>query len=212
MERLIKIKDQLIDQVQSQMGDLKCVNTKELGEVIDMIKDLAKAIYYCEVYEQMEEAQQSRKMEATNNYYYTEKYIPYESQYNRDVDRWYGRMYYPEGSDASFHSATSAPGTPDGHFTDPSNASGGSNRGYYTERDYPIYLRDEREGRSPIKRKMYMESKATNQDSSKAMKDLEGYLQDLTADVMELLDKASADEKAMVQKKMNTLATKVQNV
>ena len=63
-----------------------------------------------------------------------------------------------------------------------------------------------------MKRKMYMESKTTNQDSAKSMKDLESYLQDLTSDMIELLDKASPDEKAMVQKKMNTLATKIQNV
>jgi hypothetical protein len=40
------------------MGDLKKVDTKELGEVIDMIKDLAETMYYCEIYKQMEEKQE----------------------------------------------------------------------------------------------------------------------------------------------------------
>ena len=62
MNSLKEIKEQLVIQVQNQMSNLECVNTKELGEVIDMIKDLSKAIYYCEVSKQMEEADESRKL------------------------------------------------------------------------------------------------------------------------------------------------------
>ena len=43
-----------------------------------------------------------------------------------------------------------------------------------------------------------MESKSNNMDSSKSMKELEIYLQDLTSDMMELLEKASPEEKAIV--------------
>lgn len=196
MEQLKTIKDQLIAQVQSQMGDLKKVNTCELADVIGMIEDLSKAIYYCEVYKHMEMAEEMEKKESnmdmdmpTNNYYFTERYYQ-TPQYYRDMDRHYGRMYYPEGEEQS----------------------GNHDNNYYTERDYPMHMRDEREGRSPMKRKMYMESKTTNADATKAMKDLESYMQDLTADMMELLDKASPEEKAMVQKKVNTLAAKIQNV
>ena len=53
MERLKTIKNQLISEVQTQMSDLKCVDAKELGEVIDMIKDIAQTEYYCEIYKQM---------------------------------------------------------------------------------------------------------------------------------------------------------------
>ena len=63
-----------------------------------------------------------------------------------------------------------------------------------------------------MKRKMYMESKSTGQERSKTIKELENYMQDLTSDMMELLDKASPEEKAIVQKKINTLAAKIQNV
>jgi len=37
-------------------------------------------------------------------------------------------------------------------------------------------------------------------------------MQDLTTDLMEMLDNATPEEKTMVQKKMNTLAAKIQNV
>ena len=63
-----------------------------------------------------------------------------------------------------------------------------------------------------MKRKMYMESKTTGMDSSKSMKELEGYMQELTSDMMDMLSKATPEEKTMVQKKINTLAAKVQNV
>ena len=63
-----------------------------------------------------------------------------------------------------------------------------------------------------MKRKMYIESKTSGADMSKSIKELENYMQDLTSDIMEMLDKASPEEKAMAQKKISTLAAKVQNV
>ena len=205
MEQLKTIKEQLIAQVQSQMSDLKCVDTKELGEVIDMIKDLSEAVYYCEIYDQMKSVDESRKVE---NYYYTERYYdPY-----RDMDKDYGRMYYSPSSQAGTGASSSFNGNHSGVASNSSQSIGQSSSSYYTERDYPIHLRDEREGRSPMKRKMYMESKIKGMDTSKSIKELEGYMQDLTSDMLELLEKASPEEKAMVQKKINTLAAKVQNV
>ena len=138
IEQLKTIKDQLITQVWAQMSDLKNVNTEELGEVIDMIKDLAKSIYYCEIYEQMIK---------TDEYGYEEN----------------------------------------------------------------CYSYNEYEGHSPEKRKMYMESKMAGQDKAITIKELEEYMQELTSDMIELLDKASPEEKIMIQRKMNTLVAKVQN-
>lgn len=205
MEQLKTIKEQLISQVQGQMSDLRCVDTKELGEVIDMIKDLSEAIYYCEIYDQMKSADESRKVE---NYYYTERYYnPY-----RDMDKNYGRMYYSPSSQAGTGASSSNGGSNSGSSSGSSHSIGQGSSSYYTERDYPIHLRDEREGRSPMKRKMYMESKTKGMDTSKSMKELENYMQELTSDIMEMLDKASPEEKIIVQKKMNTLAAKVQNV
>ena len=49
MDKLKNIKCTLVSQVQSELTDMKKVNTKELGEVIDMIKDLEEAMYYCSI-------------------------------------------------------------------------------------------------------------------------------------------------------------------
>ena len=44
MERLKQMKEMLISCVQGQLSDLQNANTEELGEAIDMIKDLSEAI------------------------------------------------------------------------------------------------------------------------------------------------------------------------
>lgn len=51
--KLIKIAECLVCEVEKQTENLECVNTKELSEAIDMIKDLSKAIYYDVVTEAM---------------------------------------------------------------------------------------------------------------------------------------------------------------
>ena len=58
MEELKRIKEQLIGQVQAQMSNLPCVDAQELGEVIDMIKDLAEACYYGSIVDAMIESKE----------------------------------------------------------------------------------------------------------------------------------------------------------
>lgn len=48
MERLLKIEDKLIELVEYEVYENHCsVDTHELGEVVDMIKDIEEAFYYC---------------------------------------------------------------------------------------------------------------------------------------------------------------------
>ena len=50
VKRLEQMKECLVSCVQNQIsGHLDQVDTKELGEAIDMIKDLEEAIYYCTI-------------------------------------------------------------------------------------------------------------------------------------------------------------------
>ena len=44
-ERLLNIEETLVELVEKAVEKPECVNTKELGEVVDMIKDLSKSIY-----------------------------------------------------------------------------------------------------------------------------------------------------------------------
>ena len=90
MERLKSIKETLVAQVQNQMGNLECVDAKELGEVVDMIKDIEEAIYYCTITKAMD----AKDWEEEKRSYMT--VYPPEPYYYRDIDRNDGRMYYTE--------------------------------------------------------------------------------------------------------------------
>lgn len=78
MHRLKSIEDCLISLVQSQMGNTSNVCTEELGEVVDMIKDLEEAKYYHSITEAMEEQSYEN-----GNKYFT-PYLP-ERKENRPM-------------------------------------------------------------------------------------------------------------------------------
>lgn len=204
MERLKMMKEQLMTAVQSELGRLDQADSKELGEVVDMIKDLSEAVYYCTIVKSMEESEEGKKE------YPMMYYTPMPMNY-RDMDREYGRMYY-EGQ----------PRDSMGRFTDrdyneynyaaggngSSGSSGGSSGG--GSRNYPIELRDYREGQSPLTRKTYMERKMHGGgDKATQMKELEKYMQELSQDLTEMVEGSSPDEKQMLKSKLSTLASKI---
>lgn len=77
MHRLLQIKENLLNAIQAQVAQgLSTVDTKELGEAIDMLKDMEEAMYYCSVVAAMEERKQ-----------HTDRYPAY-------LD---GKMYYNGG-------------------------------------------------------------------------------------------------------------------
>lgn len=192
MEELKNMKQMLVGCVQGQMSNIAGADYEELGAAIDMIKDLSEAMYYCTITEAMEGKEKEKE-----HYYYETRYYPVD----RDMDRDNGRMYYPGYN------------TIGGNGNGRGNSSNGNNSGsrYYTEYEpmNRIDMRDRREGRSPRSRRMYMEAKEMNQDSMVKMKELENYMQELTSDITEMIQDASPEEKQMLQKKIATLATKI---
>ena len=192
MERMKNMKETLMGCVQAQMSHLDTVDTKELGEVVDMIKDFSEAIYYCTITEAMEDKEKETQQ---HHHYYTDY---------RMMDRDTGRMYYEEGMSNGNHMTS---GTHNASMQG-NNARGGGSRGYY-ERELPWEMRDEREGRSHMSRKNYMEAKEKSHDPSTHMKELEKYLQELSQDVTEMIQKATPEEKQLLQQKISLLATKI---
>ena len=193
-EALKMMKEQLMSCVQGQLGDISKVDAHELGEAVDMIKDLAEAIYYCTITDSMEKADESNKNQGeTNINYYTTPY--YNKMYPdyRDMERTGGYMYYPTGGNGTG-----------------SNGNGGGRTGmnYYTEMPN-IMGRDPREGRSPMRRRMYMEGKEMHNDPSSQLHELEAYLQELSTDITEMVKDASPEERATLRQKMTTLASKI---
>jgi hypothetical protein len=75
------MKEKLIECVQKEMGSLEQADTKELGEAIDMIKDLEEAIYYATITHAMTQKDDQR--------FYSERYLPPEYMNNN-------KMYYAD--------------------------------------------------------------------------------------------------------------------
>lgn len=195
MKQLETMKEQLIACAQGQMGNLQNVDAKELGEVIDMIKDLEEAIYYCTITKAMNEKEEdsySRK-----SYGDDRRYMMPMDLYYRDMDKGYGRMYYNGGGGNSSSSGG-------GH---------GSSMGF-EERMYnhPLEMRDSREGRSPMSRKSYMESKEMHKDKGAKIKELENYMNELSSDIVEMIDGASPEEQQLLERKITQLANKIGRV
>ncbi len=201
MEQLKAMKEQLTACVQAQIGDLKSANAEELGEAVDMIKDLSEAIYYCTITKAMEDSDKEKEMMRYVKpiYYYNEmggnkpRYYNGSSSYamsgrggNQSGSRRNysdGRMYY------------------DGEMME--------HYPRYMEDSYPMEIRDYREGRSPVSRRMYMESKELHHDKAKQMKELEQYMKELSEDITEMIDDATPDEKEILSQKLTTLAEKI---
>lgn len=212
MERIKQMKETLINQVQGQMGDLKCVDTHELGEVIDMIKDLEETLYYGSIVKAMEDKEEAEEVRRPEVNYYSTRYVmpkDDDGYYYRDIDRPYGRMYYAgQGSNGSSSSMGRTSGSQGGATESWSNNGGRDSRAY-GEQYYPVDMRDKREGRSPLSRKSYMEAKEMHQDKTVQMKELEHYMQELSQDITEMIQQASPEEKAVLQKKLTALTSKI---
>lgn len=109
---------------------------------------------------------------------------PYE--YDRDMDRHDGRMYY----------------TPEVHSSSkPGNVT-------VDEHDRKMY------GRSGMSRKHYMDTKHTHADNtpeSKQMrlKELENYLNELDVDMAEMITDANNEEKTMLRHKLQNISNKI---
>ena len=163
MESLESIKTTLIACAHSQMENLERVDAKELGEVIDMIKDIEEAMYYCTITEAMTQ---------------------------KESENVYGRTYY----EPRYYSYPSTIGNRHGDSVNESNAW------------------DMREGRSHHVRKTYMESKEMNKDKATQLKELEKYMQELTQDMVEMIDGASPEERQYLEKRVSALASKIGQV
>ena len=144
--KLEHMKDVLICAVEHEIDNLENANCKELGEAIDMIKDLEEAIYYCTIIEAMGEN--------SNGY----------------------------------------------------NHNKINSNGYYNEssEDYNQYC-----GNSYKSRKMYMEAKTMKKDKTTQLRELEKYLQELSNDIIEMIQDSTLEEKQYLEKKITALATKI---
>lgn len=205
-KRLMAMKQSLATAIESQLCNLGEVDAEELGQAIDMLKDLEEALYFCTITEAMNGEKNKGNVE-----------IEYEghkknghSQMNESDHMYYSYpiMYNDGNGGSSYNDGGSSqmyaqPRDSQGRYM--SNERGGSRNNYYTE---PMYERDEREGRSPQNRRMYMEAKGSK-DKATQLRELEKYMQELTSDIVEMIQDSSPEEKQYLEKKITALASKI---
>ena len=191
MERLKSIKDNLIAAVQCQ--DISSADAKEMGEVVDMIKDIEEAIYYCTITKAMEEKYPEQSMYYGGRGGGMRGYIPYmdyRPEIYRDMD--YDRMYYTESGMAQ---------TPSGRY------SGSVSQ--RTKMEAPVRIYDSREGRSGMARRNYMEGKEMHNNQDAQMQELKKYMQELSEKITEMIQDAIPDEKHLLKQKLTSLTQKL---
>ena len=231
-ERMIKeetkelsaICERLVGAVKHEVDNgIENVDTKELGEVIDMIKDLSEAkekvikgCYYKTLMEAMEEAEygedydEDGPMDLGRRGYRGQRrdsrgrYMSSRRGYDEIMPMDYRQMEQMRDMDRDGMSRMYYSGSNGG-----SNSSGGSmNSGNMSGgRDY-------REGRSGQTRRSYMEKKElhksnTAEDKQAKLKELEAYMADLSSDITEMINGATTEEKNMLKTKIQTLAQKI---
>lgn len=194
IKQLEMMGEQIANCTQGQLGDLKNVNAKQLGEAIDMIKDLAEAVYYCTITDSMKKSEQQseRKYYPTNISYYTTP-ATYGTYYDpwRQTEREKGYMYYP------------------GEMSSPGGEIGTKATMHYSEPYMREMTRDPKQGRAYMRRRTYMEGKEKHNDTNSQLRELEAYLQELSSDITEMVKDASQEERNAIRQKMTTLASKI---
>ena len=150
-KRLIAMIEKLANCIEPQFDNLEEVDCCELGEAVDILKDLEETLYYHTVTEAM-------KGEGAYGDW------PETTAYNKKKDH---------------------------HLTD----------------DGLTY--DECHGKSCINRKAYLEAKHANKDKAIQLRELEKYMQELTSDMVEMIQDSSPEEKQYLEKKISALASKI---
>lgn len=182
------------------------IDPREMGQVTDMMKDLAEAMYYRTLMKAMEESSADETMEMFerfgddrrfyDNYRYASgRFAPK----GRGIRRGYDEIPYyhmmPEMRDSMEHDR------------DMDRTHG---RMYYTE---PVKVNMSESNYDKAKRH-YTESKElhkanTTEDKEQKMKSLDGYMKELSSDVTELLHDMTAEERTMLKSKLSNLVSKL---
>lgn len=208
IERIHKMVECLTEKAVNEFEKgIENVDTSEMGEVVDMIKDLAEAEYHSIISKAMKKADEE------------------EEEYNKELLRSLKAEYGEESGRRFYDHYRYANGrfAPKGH---------GTRRGYeeppymhmYPEmehmrdmdRDYGkmYYTEPMNESGYDRAKRNYTETKEmhkanTPEDKEHKMKALDGYIKELGGDITQLIGDMTAEEKNLLRGKMSTLVSKI---
>lgn len=210
------------------------LDTKEMGEVAEIIKELSEAEYYAKISKAMDESEYGEDYDEygpIDNSRRGYRGQPRDSR-GRYMSRRGRRMGYEEPmyrmsvEDYKMHEPeywrdldrvagrmyyTDGNMSMDGN-TSTNNMGNGSTRGY-SESEGGQYSsrmqRDAREGRSGQSRRGYMESKEQGKDKQEKMKELESYMKSMAEDLTEAIEGATPEERSLAKQKLSALVQKM---
>ena len=235
-KQIKKMCEKLIDTVNHELDKgIENIDTKELGEAIDMIKDLYEAkkeMYEACYYKQVMEAMEKHDFEDEEEVE-KEGRKGYRGQPRDSKGRYMSRrgrkgyempmmMYDEEWEEIEtmrdmdrpmgkmYYGGEVGGNTMVRRANNTSMNNSGTNRGYDENR----MQKDAREGRSGEARRGYMETKEMNSGNSPEekqhkMKELEKYMKELSADVTDMISDMSQEEKTLMKQKMQVLMQKI---
>ena len=194
------------------------IDTEEFGKVTDIIKDLAKSMYYRTLTEAMKESEYGEEYDEYGAYddgrrgyrgqprdskgrYMSRrgrKRMGYDEPPYWHMDEMYDKDEMERGRDLDRHTM---------------------NRMYYTEpittgsrHDSTGSMDNVNRGTSRYEnaRRGYEEKKTTGADKQEKMKSLEEYMKELSTDVSSMVTEMSPEEKTLMKQKMSVLMSKIQ--
>lgn len=190
---------------------IESVDTAEMGQVTDMLKDLAEAMYYRTLTKAMDDSDPEEIMEMFE-------------RYGDGGRRYYDHYRYADGRFAPKGRGTYRRGyeeppyyhmTPEMYrsmenYRDMDRRDG---RMYYTEPSMNSGVHTE--SRYDMAKRNYTESKElhrgnTPEDKEHKMKELEKYLREIGSDIAELISDASTEEKNLLKNRMQVIMQKIQ--
>lgn len=187
------------------------VDTAEMGQVTDMLKDLAEAMYYRTLTKAMDDSDPEEIMEMFERYgdggrrYYDH----YRYADGRFAPK--GRGTYRRGYDEPpYYHMTPEMYRSMENYRDMDRRDG---RMYYTEPTMNSGVHTE--SRYDMAKRNYTESKElhrgnTPEDKEQKMKELEKYLREIGSDIAELISDASTEEKNLLKNRMQVIMQKIQ--
>lgn len=212
IERMHKMIECLTEKALAELDKgIENVDTKEMGEVVDMIKDLNEAEYRAVIVKSMKEVDEEQKeydkklLRALKDEYGEEGGRRYYDEYRYKTT---GR-YAPKGK-GGYVGRRGYEEPPYYHMYPERDMDREYGRMYYTE---PTATHTSESGYDRAKR-MYTETKEmhkanTPEDKEHKMKSLDSYTKELASDITGMVADMSAEEKNLLRTKLSTLVSKI---
>lgn len=225
IERMHKMIECLTEKALAELDKgIENVNTEEMGEVVDIIKDLNEAEYRAVIVKAMKKADEEEEEhdkellralkaeygeEDGRRYYDDYRYMRTGRYAPKGKGSYVGRRGYIEPP--YLHMQPDYPDYDDmGKLTGMRDMDRGLGRMYYTE---PTTTHASESGYDRAKR-MYTETKEmhkanTPDDKEHKMKALDGYIKELGGDITQLIGDMTAEERNLMRTKLSTLVSKL---